>query len=240
MDTNSATDRFDALQSAERLWAELTDAFPAKEILRVKGLLDVWSGQREPVFSLGNPWCGGCSCPILPTAPWLDAKDLSFKSLMESLYPALREKLTRATHDDRIPLRPYGVSPDAPEDVEVNPHIPKGWKQLLFYNGYQFTPIEKNVALFPEVSQLIDFVLGHDQLIQEFGLLVLEPQSRIGPHTDIENYIVTCQMGLRVPDKCGIRAGGEERNWKEGECLLFDNSFSHEVWNDDPRRRESC
>jgi hypothetical protein len=28
-----------------------------------------------------------------------------------------------------------------------------------------------------------------------------------------------------VPPKCGIRVGEEERTWKEGECLLLDDSY---------------
>ena len=34
------------------------------------------------------------------------------------------------------------------------------------------------------------------------------------------------------PDQCGIRVAGESRRWAPGECLIFDDSFEHEVWND--------
>ena len=42
-------------------------------------------------------------------------------------------------------------------------------------------------------------------------------------------------LGLRVPrerERCWIRIGGERRTWTEGESLVFDDSFNHEVHND--------
>ena len=34
-----------------------------------------------------------------------------------------------------------------------------------------------------------------------------------------------------VPDGCGIRVGAETRAWREGELMIFDDSFEHEAWN---------
>ena len=37
-------------------------------------------------------------------------------------------------------------------------------------------------------------------------------------------------MGLIVPPGGSwIKVGGETRPWKEGQCLVFDDSFEHEV-----------
>ena len=35
--------------------------------------------------------------------------------------------------------------------------------------------------------------------------------------------------GVLVPPGCSIRAGDEWREWREGECLVFDDSWEHEV-----------
>lgn len=40
-----------------------------------------------------------------------------------------------------------------------------------------------------------------------------------------------------MPDGCSIRVGDEVRTWVEGRCLLFDDSFEHEVRNDTDRAR---
>lgn len=36
-------------------------------------------------------------------------------------------------------------------------------------------------------------------------------------------------MGFIVPDGCSIRAGTEWREWQVGKCIVFDDSFEHEV-----------
>jgi tetratricopeptide (TPR) repeat protein len=48
---------------------------------------------------------------------------------------------------------------------------------------------------------------------------------------------VRCHLGLEVPDGCGIRVGGLTARWEEGRCLVLDDSFPHEVWNDGGARR---
>ena len=38
-----------------------------------------------------------------------------------------------------------------------------------------------------------------------------------------------------VPEgQCRLRVAGETRVVEEGRCLVFDDSFEHEAWNDDP------
>jgi aspartate beta-hydroxylase len=44
------------------------------------------------------------------------------------------------------------------------------------------------------------------------------------------NCRVRCHLGLQVPEKTFIRVGDETRSWKEGDWLIFDDSFEHEVW----------
>jgi aspartyl/asparaginyl beta-hydroxylase (cupin superfamily) len=46
-----------------------------------------------------------------------------------------------------------------------------------------------------------------------------------------------CHLGIDVPAGCGIRVGGVERSWERGRCIVFDDSFPHEAWNesDEPR-----
>ena len=36
----------------------------------------------------------------------------------------------------------------------------------------------------------------------------------------------------RATRGAGIRVGTETREWRAGECLIFDDSFEHEVWHD--------
>ena len=60
----------------------------------------------------------------------------------------------------------------------------------------------------------------------------LNPGCVIKPHCGPWNANLTIHLPLIVPQgDCALRVGGEARRWKEGECLVFDDSFEHEAWN---------
>ena len=61
---------------------------------------------------------------------------------------------------------------------------------------------------------------------------VLAPGSRLRPHCGPSNTRLRLHVGLSVSGNAGIRVGNESRHWREGEALLFDDSFEHEVWNE--------
>lgn len=63
------------------------------------------------------------------------------------------------------------------------------------------------------------------------------PGSRLPVHCSIDNLRVRCHLALRIPEGAGIRVGGQERRWEEGRCLVFEDAFAHEVWNDSAERR---
>jgi aspartyl/asparaginyl beta-hydroxylase (cupin superfamily) len=45
------------------------------------------------------------------------------------------------------------------------------------------------------------------------------------------NAILACHLGLVVPPRCEMRVHDEVRTWQEGKCLVFDDTYEHEVWN---------
>jgi hypothetical protein len=66
---------------------------------------------------------------------------------------------------------------------------------------------------------------------------VLEPKSRIAPHSGMTNARLIAHWPLIVPDDCGFRVGGETREWKVGTPMVFDDMTNHEAWNDSDRMR---
>jgi hypothetical protein len=63
------------------------------------------------------------------------------------------------------------------------------------------------------------------------------PKSRLPPHHSVDNLRWRCHLALRIPEGCGIRVDTETRSWSEGRCLIFEDSFEHEVWNSSRARR---
>lgn len=54
--------------------------------------------------------------------------------------------------------------------------------------------------------------------------------THIKAHCGPMNMHLTCHLGLIVPHGCSLRVGEEQGTWSEGRCLVFDDSFEHEVW----------
>jgi aspartyl/asparaginyl beta-hydroxylase (cupin superfamily) len=44
-------------------------------------------------------------------------------------------------------------------------------------------------------------------------------------------------LGVVVPPGPRMRVGDEEFGWEEGRCVVFDDSFEHEVWHDGDQPR---
>lgn len=59
----------------------------------------------------------------------------------------------------------------------------------------------------------------------------LKPGTHIAPHHGMLNTRLICHLPLIVPEGCGLRVGAETRIWREGELMIFDDSFEHEAWN---------
>lgn len=64
---------------------------------------------------------------------------------------------------------------------------------------------------------------------------ILSPGKHIPPHRGAWNGILRFHLGLMVPEpreRARIRIGNDFYSWREGEALIFDDTFNHEVWND--------
>jgi aspartyl/asparaginyl beta-hydroxylase (cupin superfamily) len=107
-------------------------------------------------------------------------------------------------------------------------------------------PLMKNGAVVDEFASRCPrtMELARKLDLPKLGLIspslyfsVLEPNSRIAPHTGITNARLISHLPLIVPDNCGFRVGGETRRWEVGKAMVFDDMTSHEAWNDSDRVR---
>lgn len=65
----------------------------------------------------------------------------------------------------------------------------------------------------------------------------LDPETRIAPHRGATNTRLRLHLGIKIPTECGMSVGGVRNIWREGRCLVFDDSFIHSVWNDSSHSR---
>jgi aspartate beta-hydroxylase len=66
---------------------------------------------------------------------------------------------------------------------------------------------------------------------------VLQPETRIPPHTGVSNTRLVVHLALVIPPNCGFRVGNETREWRAGSAWVFDDTLEHEAWNESDRTR---
>ena len=58
----------------------------------------------------------------------------------------------------------------------------------------------------------------------------LGPRSGIKPHSDKNNFIITCHLALDVPEgECWIQVGDTKYEWKNGKAVIFDGFAYYNV-----------
>lgn len=109
----------------------------------------------------------------------------------------------------------------------------KAWKvfSFIFFN-MKFPAHEK---LCPKTAKLIYSI--PEILSCDFSYM--EPNTHILPHKGYSKMVLRCHLPLIIPNEelCAIRVGNETKHWKEGELIIFDDSFDHEAWNKSDEKR---
>lgn len=109
----------------------------------------------------------------------------------------------------------------------------KEWTKLYIKWHSTIDPIAKKLC--PETCKIIDSL--PDIKIAMFS--VLTPHAKILPHRGLYKGCLRYHLGLATPnsEKCYISIGGEKYHWKDGEGILFDDTYKHWVENNTDKVR---
>jgi LSD1 subclass zinc finger protein len=95
----------------------------------------------------------------------------------------------------------------------------------------------ENCALCPTTTMVIESQRTVTTTAGMVYLSRLGPNSHVAPHKGPTNMRLRCHFGITIPDHCGIRVGSVSTTWKQSSCIVFDDSFEHEVWNQSDQQR---
>lgn len=88
-------------------------------------------------------------------------------------------------------------------------------------------PFKTHCKQLPTTTDLIKDIPG----LYNAGFSAIGPGTHISPHVGYTTDVLRCHLGLIVPGNCAIRVGNDTYEWKEGECVVFDDMYEHEAWN---------
>lgn len=157
---------------------------------------------------------------LISTDPIIDPSDLPWTEEVRARWRTIRAEAEQLIQGlgEIPPLRV--MSPDhrriARHDL---------WKAFFLY-GYGYK-VDRNCARCPATAAIVERI---PDLNSAFFSILL-PGTRIEPHVGPTKGLVTCHLGLFVPPDggCRMRIHDREVGWAEGECLVFDDTYRHEV-----------
>ena len=108
-------------------------------------------------------------------------------------------------------------------DLGFNSFFRRGWKR--FYLKWYDAPLESAMALCPRTVKLMQSI----PTINGAMFAMLPAGGDLGRHRDPFAGSLRYHLGLVTPnsDACRIWVDGEEYSWRDGEAVMFDETFIH-------------
>lgn len=176
--------------------------------------------------------------PGLPAIEFYERAEFPWLAEFEAATADIQKELVAILRADQAGFAPYIHYEDhMPLDQwrELN-HSPR-WSAFHFYD--KAIPIEDRWLRAPATTQAVSRLPQARVALRSPSAMfsVLQPGTRIPPHTGIANFRLVVHLPLILPVGCGFRVGGETREWRMGEAWVFDDTIEHEAWNDSAEAR---
>jgi ornithine lipid ester-linked acyl 2-hydroxylase len=113
----------------------------------------------------------------------------------------------------------------AKDDVAWRTFILKGFNLWVDKNCEQ---VPRTTALLKQMPRITTAMFS-----------IIDGGKHIPPHVGFFKSVLRYHLGLIVPTDAPvyILVGGERYSWREGEEIVFDDTYLHEVWNESAGRR---
>jgi aspartate beta-hydroxylase len=176
--------------------------------------------------------------PGLPPIEFYERREFPWLPGFEAATDAVQRELGRILVEDEKGFAPY---------IHYDDHLPLDqWRELnksprwsAFHFYDKGTEIAPRCARAPETMRAIHLLPQPDVALRSPTAMfsVLQPKTRIPPHTGVANFRLVVHLPLVMPPRCGFRVGGETREWRIGEAWVFDDTIEHEAWNESGETR---
>lgn len=163
----------------------------------------------------------------VPNRPYLDLAAFPELALLQRNWQAIRDE-ARALH-----AAGHIRAAEGHDDMYGNALFKRGWKR--FYLKWYGDPLASARRLCPTSVALLEQLPS----VHAAMFSLLGPRSRLGRHRDPFAASLRYHLGLVTPnsDACRILVDGVPYAWRDGEGVLFDETYLHWVENDTDETR---
>lgn len=172
--------------------------------------------------------------PELPQIQFYRREDFDWVESIEANFAAILLELKRVL-DEQSGFEPYVAAESATPNLSNTDMMGnKDWTAFHLIKDGQRN--EENIAKCPiTMNALSKAPIPEVRAKSPTALFSrLLPGAHIPPHTGLMNTRLICHLPLIIPTGCILRVGNQERTWKEGELLIFDDSIEHDACNTNP------
>jgi beta-hydroxylase len=163
----------------------------------------------------------------VPNKPYLSLNSVPDLSLLNTNWETIRNEALVLKKSELI------KGSDKYDDIGFNSFFRRGWKRfyLKWYNDFHSSAYE-------HCPKTID-LLRKTPSIKAAMFVVLPAGSDLPEHRDPYAGSLRYHLGLITPnsENCKIVVDGESYFWKDGEAVLFDETYVHHAFNKTDRDR---
>lgn len=167
------------------------------------------------------------SLSAVPAKPYLDRENFSDLDILKENWEVIKEEALELIKND------YIKTSNTYNDVGFNSFFKKGWKRfyIKWYGDYH--PSAKEVC--PKTIELLEKTTS----VKAALFALLPPGGKLVRHRDPFAGSLRYHLGLITPnsDKCRIYVDGQQYYWKDGEDVVFDETYIHYAINESDTNR---
>jgi beta-hydroxylase len=152
--------------------------------------------------------------------------DYPFLEPLRAMLPAFREEASRVVEGFRYLRWRYGMFERRPLGYADGARASFCWR---VYG----VDIPRNAVLCPRTAVAVGAIPG----LFTSGYYLLDAGAHIHPHVGVSSDVRRTHLGIFCPPGCWLRVEDEVRTWRDGEFLVFDDTYEHEVRNESAELR---
>lgn len=149
--------------------------------------------------------------------PYIDRREFGELAVLEAHWETIRDEASRLLDDGHI------RAASGYTDIGFNSFFRTGWKR--FYLKWYGTDLDSARALCPQTVALLTGIPS----IKAAMFASLPPGSRLVRHRDPYAGSLRYHLGLSTPNSpaCYIEVDGQRYHWRDGEAVMFDETYIH-------------
>jgi len=157
----------------------------------------------------------------VPAKPILDPRSLPELDVLRTNWQTIRDEALSLMDEGHI------RAATGHNDLGFNSFFKNGWKR--FYVKWYGEPLPSAQSACPKTVALVESL----PTVNAAMFALLPPGGKLNRHRDPFAGSLRYHLGLVTPnsDECRIFVDGEPYSWRDGEDLLFDETFIHSAEN---------